>query len=291
MGTVVYQQGFQSSQLNEPRALRLRLSSPNPHFYQTFGLALKSHFLDSSNAEDTRNRNVDKPAASSGPDSSGWSFLQSLSSGSSSSSSYLSKTMSSEKEKTYVQRPTSCRTLSDESLALCTENLGSETGSDVTDVEDLFSLSLSDVQTKKPEETTTETRTLKSRKRNVSPSDLPPPLTSMRGSQCIQMRPHREDGRLVMTAIKAPPRNRCLQADRSNGRLRLSILRDSDEFVENEEETIESEETEEYEEEEEEDEEDEVMDMRNVQSSRRCVDGDRKNRGLPNWESFCVASS
>lgn len=284
----MYQQGFQSSQLDEPRALRLRLSSPNPHFSQPFGLALKSHFLDSSNAEDTRNRNVDKPAASSGPDSSGWSFLQSLSSGSSSS---LSKTTSSEKEKTYVQRPSSCRTLSDESLALCTENLGSETGSEVTDVEDLFSLSLSDVQTKKPEETTTETRTLKGRKRDVSPSDLPPPLTSMRGSQCIQISPHREDGRLVMTAIKAPPSNRCLRADRSNGRLRLSILRDSDEFVENEEETIESEENEEYEEEEEEDEEDEVMDMRNVQISRRCVDGDRKNRGLPNWESFCVASS
>lgn len=287
MGTVVYQQGFQS-QLNEPRALRLRLSSPNPHFSQPFGLALKSHLLDSSNAEDTRIRNDDKSAASSGPDSSGWSFLQSLSSGSSSSST---KTTSSEKEKTYVQRPSSCRALSDQSLALCTENLGSESGSDVTDIDDLFSL---DVQTKNLGETTTETRTVKSRKRNLSPSDLPPPLTTMRGFQCIQMRPHREDGRLVMTATKAPPRNGCFQADRSNGRLRLSILKDSDEFVENEEETIEPEEPEEYEEEEEEEEEeddDEVMGIENVQMSRRCVQGDRENRGLLNWESFCVATS
>ncbi|ESQ41935.1 hypothetical protein EUTSA_v10015905mg [Eutrema salsugineum] len=289
MGTVVYQQGFQSSQLDEPRALRLRLSSPNPHFSQPFGLALKSHLLDSSNAEDTQNRNDDKTVASSGPDSSCWSFLQSLSSASSnSSSSSLSNTKSSEKEKTYVQRPSSCGALSNESLALCTENLGSETGSDVTDVEDLFSLSVSDVQTKKLREITTETKTLKSRKENVSPSDLPPPLTSMRGSQCIQMRPHREDGRLVMTATKAPPRNRCFQADRSNGRLRLSIMKDSDEFVENKEETIEPEETEEYEEEED---DDEVMGMENVQRSRRCVKGDRKNRGLLNWESFCVATS
>lgn len=281
MGTVVYQQGFQS-QLNEPRALRLRLSSPNPHFSQPFGLALKSHLLDSSNAEDTRIRNDDKSAASSG-----WSFLQSLSSGSSSSST---KTTSSEKEKTYVQRPSSCRALSDQSLALCTENLGSESGSDVTDIDDLFSL---DVQTKNLGETTTETRTVKSRKRNLSPSDLPPPLTTMRGFQCIQMRPHREDGRLVMTATKAPPRNGCFQADRSNGRLRLSILKDSDEFVENEEETIEPEEPEEYEEEEEEEEEDddEVMGIENVQMSRRCVQGDRENRGLLNWESFCVATS
>ncbi|CAH8271601.1 unnamed protein product [Arabidopsis lyrata] len=287
MGTVVYQQGFQS-QLNEPRALRLRLSSPNPHFSQPFGLALKSHLLDSSNAEDTRIRNDDKSAASSGPDLSGWSFLQSLSSGSSSSST---KTTSSEKEKTYVQRPSSCRALSDQSLALCTENLGSESGSDVTDIDDLFSL---DVQTKNLGETTTETRTVKSRKRNLSPSDLPPPLTTMRGFQCIQMRPHREDGRLVMTATKAPPRNGCFQADRSNGRLRLSILKDSDEFVENEEETIEPEEPEEYEEEEEEEEEeddDEVMGIENVQMSRRCVQGDRENRGLLNWESFCVATS
>ncbi|XP_010492982.1 PREDICTED: protein FANTASTIC FOUR 3-like [Camelina sativa] len=284
MGTVVYQQGFQS-QLNEPRALRLRLSSPNPHFFQPFGLALKSPSLDSPNAEDTRNLNDDKPAASSGPDSSGWSFLQSLSSGSSSS-----KTTSSEKEKTYVQRPSSCRALSDQSLALCTENLGSESGSDVTDVDDLFSL---DVQSKNLGETTTETRALKSRKRNVSPSDLPPPLTTMRGFQSIQMRPHRENGRLVMTATNAPPSNRCFQADRSNGRLRLSILKDSDEFVENEEETVEPEETEEYEEENEEEveEEDEVMDIENIQRSRRCAEGKQGNRGLLNWESFCVATS
>lgn len=285
MGTVVYQQGFQSyleSQLNEPRALRLRLSSPNPHFSQPFGFALKSHLLDSSNAEETRNRQDDKPPASSDSDSTGWSFLQSLSSGSSSST----KTTSSEKEKTYVQRPSSCRTLSDQSLALCTENLGSESGSDVTDVEDLFSL---DVQTKNLGETTTETRQLKSRKGNVSPSDLPPPLTTMRGFQCIQMRPHREDGRLVMTATKAPPRNCCFQADRSDGRLRLSILKDSDEFVENQEETIEPEETEEHEEKEEGD--DEVMGIENAQSSRRYVEDDRENRGLLNWESFCVATS
>ncbi|CAH8365266.1 unnamed protein product [Eruca vesicaria subsp. sativa] len=280
MGTVVYQQGFQSSQFDEPRALRLRLSSPNPHFSQPFGLALKSHLHDSFNAEDTRNFKDDKPAASSVPESSGWSFLQSLSSGSS---------RNTEKEKTYVQRPSSCRTLSDESLALCTENLGSETGSDVTDVEDLFLLSLADVKTKKLEETTTETRTLKSRKENVRPSDLPPPLTSMRGSQCIQMRPRREDGRLVMTATKEPPRNMCFQADRSNGRLRLSILKDSDESVKDEEEMLEPEETEEEEEEKDLLDNDEVMET--VERSRRCVEGDRENRGLLNWESFYVATS
>ncbi|KAL0730198.1 hypothetical protein Bca4012_026291 [Brassica carinata] len=272
MGTVVYQQGFQSSQLNEPWALRLRLSSPTPHFTQPFGLALNSHLLDSSNAKHTQNRNDAKPAASSAhDDSSSWSFLQSLSSGS-------SKITSSEKEKTYVQRPSSSRTLSDESLALCTENLGSETGSDVTDVEDLFSLSVSDVQTKKLKVTSTETRSIKIKK--GCPSDLPPPLTSMRGSQCIQMRPHREDGRLVMTATKAPPLNRCFQADRSNGRLRLSILKDKEEKIVPEE----------YEDEEKEDDE-VIMDMENVQRSRRCTEGSRENRRLLNWESFSVATS
>ncbi|CAN8300620.1 unnamed protein product [Cochlearia groenlandica] len=280
MGTVVYQQGFQSSQLNEPIALRLRLSSPNPLFFQPFGLALKSHLLDSSNTEDTLNPNYDddKQDSSSG----GWSFLQSLSS---SSSSLSYKTTSSEKElTTYVQKPSYCRGLSEESLALCTEKLGSETGSDVTtDLEELFSLSVRDVQSKKPNKTT-----IKTRKRDVviSPSDLPPPLTSMRGSHCIQMRPHREDGRLVMTATKAPPRNRCFQADRSNGRLRLSILRDFDEIVDNkEDDTIESNQ------ENEEEDDDEVMGTENVhERSRRCVQGDLENRGLLNWESFCIAT-
>ncbi|KAJ4910740.1 Protein FANTASTIC FOUR 3 [Raphanus sativus] len=268
MGTVVYQQGFQSSQLNEPWALRLRLSSPTPHFSQPFGLALKPHLLDSSNAQDTQNRNDGKPAASSGTvDSSSWSFLQSLAYDSSS----LSKTTSSEKEKTYVQRPSSSRTLSDESLALCTENLGSETGSDVTDVEDLFSLSSSDVQSKKLEVTTTETRTLKIKK--GCPSNLPPPLTSMRGSHCIQMRPHREDGRLVMTATKAQPLNRCFQADRSNGRLRLSILKDKEEKIEPDE----------YEDDIDEEEDDDLMDMENVQIARICTEGDRENLRLLNW--------
>ncbi|XP_010546857.1 PREDICTED: protein FANTASTIC FOUR 3 isoform X1 [Tarenaya hassleriana] len=284
MATVVYQ-GFQSCleshQLSEPRALRLRLSAPNPHFCQPLELAFKSCSLNSPCPD---------------PDLGGWSFLQALSLGSPLSNP------SSEKEKAYVQSSPS-KTLSEKSLALCTENLGNETGSDITD-DDVFSLT-----SPRAEETRTLTsRGLKSRKGNVVPS-FPPPLTSMRGFECIRLRPHREDGRLVLRATNEPPRNTCFHAERSNGRLRLSILRDSDHFenqeedeVEDEEERVEPEneihtaecdlEREVAEEKHDDDEEKQTMSVENhLQRPGRCVEGDQDNRGLLNWDHFCVATS
>lgn len=297
MATVVYQ-GFQSyfeSQHFEPRALRLRLSSPNnPHL----STPLKSHFLDSSiTPQDNTNTINAASLSSSGPNSGpnsdskseSWSFLESLSN--SSSDDTEKKTLLP-----YVQPPSSRRTLSDESLALCTESLGSETGSDIIHDEDLFSIS-SELQTMETRtSSTTSISSREDRKRNAMAS-LPPPLTSMRGFHCIQVKSHRENGRLVMTATRPPPRNRCLQ-DRSNGCVRLAILIDSDDhIVESEskekEETIEiqrdnEEEVEEFKEEEE---KIKVIGVEKIQRSRRCVEGDRENRGFLNWESFCVATS
>ncbi|KFK38016.1 hypothetical protein AALP_AA3G059300 [Arabis alpina] len=302
MATVVYQ-GFQShfeSQHFEPRALRLRLSSPNNPLLST---PLKSHFLDSSTTPQDKTTTTNAASLSSSSDSTSdsksetWSFLESLSNSSS----------GDDKEKKtllpYVQPPSSRRTLSDESLALCTESLGSETGSDIIH-EDMFLISseLQTMETRKSSSTTSR----QDRKRNAMAS-LPPPLTTMSGFDCIQVKSHRENGRLVMTAARAPPRNRCLQ-DRSNGCVRLAILIDSDEHIvaseshkeEEEEETIETQrdneqEIPEYQEEEEEDvkeeEEIEVIGVEMIQRSRRCVEGDRENRGFLNWESLCVATS
>lgn len=291
MATVVYQSYFESQHF-EPRALRLRLSSPNnPHL----STPLKSHFQDSSITPQDNNTTVNAaslspsvPNSSSNSNSGSWSFLESL-----------SNSNSSDNEKKILspfQTPSSRRTLSDESLALCTESLGSETGSDIIH-EDLFSISykLQTMETK-----TTSTTSRQSRKRNAVAS-FPPPLTSMSGFDCIQVESHRENGRLVMTATRPPPRNRCLQ-DRSNGCVRLAILIDSDDHTETETETKEEEETfelerdneeeiPEHEEEEEEVEEIEVMDVEKIQRSRRCVEGNRENRGFLNWESFCVATS
>ncbi|XP_013626497.1 PREDICTED: protein FANTASTIC FOUR 4-like [Brassica oleracea var. oleracea] len=281
MATVVYQ-GFQShfeSQHFEPRALRLRLSSPNnPHS----STPLKSHFLDSSI---TPQDNISTTKATSKTES--WSFLESISN--SSSDDKDKKTLLPP----YVHTPSSRRTFSDESLALCTESLGSETGSDVINDQDLFSVT-SELQTTETRTTTTRT-SRQDRKRNMMAS-LPPPLTSMRGLDSIQVKSHRENGRLVMTAMKPLPRNRCLQ-DRSYGCVRLAILIDSNGHIETEtregeEETVEilrdsEEEIPQYEEEE----EVEVKVIKNTQRSNRCHEGDLENKGFLNWESFCVATS
>ncbi|WZY83377.1 protein FANTASTIC FOUR 4 [Brassica napus] len=278
MATVVYQ-GFQShfeSQHFEPRALRLRLSSPNnPHS----STPLKSHFLDASI---TPQDNISTTKAASKTES--WSFLEPI-----------SNLSSDDKDKKtslppYVHTPSSRRTLSDESLALCTESLGSETGSDVINDQDLFSVT-SELQTTETRPTTRSSR--QDRKRNTVAS-LPPPLTSMRGLDGIQVKSHRENGRLVMTAMKPLPRDRCLQ-DRSNGCVRLAILIDSNDQIETEikeeGETVEimrdnEEEIQQYEEE-----EVELMVIKNTQRSNRCHEGDLENRGFLNWESFCVATS
>ncbi|KAG2316099.1 hypothetical protein Bca4012_066937 [Brassica carinata] len=287
MATVVYQ-GFQShfeSQHFEQRALRLRLSSPNnPHS----STALKSYFLDSSI---TPKDNISTTKAASKSES--WSFLESISN--SSSDDKDKKTLLPP----YVHTPSSRRTLSDESLALCTESLGSETGSDVINDPDLFSVT-SELQTIETRPTTTRS-SRQDRKRNTMAS-LPPPLTSMRGFDGIQVKSHRENGRLVMTAMKPLPRDRCLQ-DRSNGCVRLAILIDSNDHIETktkeEEQTVKivrdnEEQIQQYEEEEEvEEEKQEVEEMviKNTQRSNRCHEGDLENRGFLNWESFCVATS
>ncbi|AEE74331.1 unnamed protein product [Arabidopsis thaliana] len=300
MATVVYQSYFESQHF-EPRALRLRLSS---HTNPQLSTPLKSHFQNSSIAPQDNPITINaaslpssspNPSSNSDTNSGSWSFLESLSNSS-----------SNDKEKKTLplfQSPSSRRTLSDESLALCTESLGSETGSDIIH-EDMFSIS-SELQTMETRTTsTTSNPSRQDRKRNTMAS-LPPPLTSMIGFDCIEVKSHRENGRLVMMATRPPPRNRCLQ-DRSNGCVRLAILIDSDDHIETEtkeekeeeeEETIETvrdneEEIPEYKEEEEEKEEEiKVKGVEKVQRSRRCIEGDRENRGFLNWESLCVATS
>ncbi|XP_010486084.1 PREDICTED: protein FANTASTIC FOUR 4-like [Camelina sativa] len=301
MATVVYQSYFESQHF-EPRALRLRLSSPNNLHLST---PLRSHFQEDSSVtpqDNTTTTNAASlPSSSPKPDSNSasWSFLESLSN--SSSNDEEKKTLS------VFQSPSSRRTLSDESLALCTESLGSETGSDIIHEDEfLFSVS-SELQAMETKTASATSRSSRQDKRRNMMASLPPPLTSMSGFDCIEVKSHRENGRLVMTAAKPLPRNRCIQ-DRSNGCVRLAILIDSDDHIdtetkEEEEETTETmrdneeeipehdEEKVEEDDEEEVEEEIEVKCVEKVQRSRRCTEGDRENRGFLNWESFCVATS
>ncbi|XWS13595.1 hypothetical protein CRYUN_Cryun36dG0051200 [Craigia yunnanensis] len=334
MATIVYRQGLLScleTQLVEPRSPRLPLSSARPHFCQPLELAIKSCFFD-SNTEEIEEKccfeEVSKKTdflhdkhISSNPDLGGWSFLQVLSDGPQSSKDIV------EKENTYVHPlvKRSLSTLSEKSLELCTENLGNETGSDILE-DNIFSLSSSDSEGENsPTRKQHKSRQLLGAKKAIS-RNFPPPLTTISGSESLQVRTHREDGRLVIKAVKAPSTNTLFQAERSNGRLRLCLLKDSTPSFDYEEEAADKEcegssednkeeefgndgnyEAEEMEEEEEE--EDGAYLEEGIDGKRadlgaelgmkkfkglgrgRCKEGEHENKGLLNWEPFWVATS
>ncbi|KDP40138.1 hypothetical protein JCGZ_02136 [Jatropha curcas] len=228
MATVVYQ-GLQScleSQLVESRTLRLRLSSPKPQFYESLELALKTCSLESNTKELSEKRHEEEKHKS---DMGGWSFLQVLS-----DTSVSKKEPLMEKEKNTYVHPLMKRypsTLSEKSLELCTENLGSESGTDIVD-DSIFSLSSSLESEEEEAIVNCQTREqqnphqlLGAKKANSR--SFPPPLTTMSGSEFLRVRSHREDGRLIIKAVKAPLPPAYFQAERSHGRLRLSFVKDA----------------------------------------------------------------
>ncbi|RZR89762.1 hypothetical protein BHM03_00017540 [Ensete ventricosum] len=155
----------------------------------------------------------------------------------------------------------SSSSLSQKSLQTCTESLGSETGSDdfssVLDELDVDYLPM--VVTERAEEnhdvhdkfvTIEERRVWRNREaeerevpqrkgkeltsvnyhcsvsRRSIPRLFPPPLPSIcrrDGGPCLQMRPHRREGRLLVEAVSVPSKN-YLHAQREGGRLLLSFI-------------------------------------------------------------------
>lgn len=110
--------------------------------------------------------------------------------------------------------------LSDKSLELCTENLGNETGCVETSEDSLFSSIPSPVSSDQYENSPRRSTANK----EARPRSFPPPLTTIRGGKSIQFRSSRQDGRLLIEAVRAPPAHRTLQAERNQGRLRLCFL-------------------------------------------------------------------
>ncbi|KAF1897340.1 hypothetical protein Lal_00035043 [Lupinus albus] len=136
-----------------------------------------------------------------------------------------------------VKRTKSC--LSEKSLEICTENLGSETGSD-----GLFSSYPSEteeekeghhqqqVEEKEDKLTIEETKynfggsAAATKKYSLSSRSFPPPLPSL--SSSLHMRTHRVNGRLVLEAVSVPSNNNfCVQ--RQNGRLVLTFANHEEE--------------------------------------------------------------
>ncbi|KAL5982544.1 hypothetical protein ACLOJK_016617 [Asimina triloba] len=216
------------------------------------------------------------------------------------------------------------------SLELCTENLGCETGTVLTNTDfSSHASSSSNPNSPKPsmpQERAKLRRSLTNRKENPGP--FPPPLTSISGQSSIHMKPHREGGRLILKAVTVPSAHACLQAERSDGRLRLRLVSrnppteatvDGDEKVGEEDEGKMSDnistpthaETKGGEEQggsgsgsgssssrpvclgerrNEKDERGEIG-IGKYQRPGRCKEGGHRNKGLLNWEPFWVASS
>jgi hypothetical protein len=228
MATIVCQ-GLQScldSHLVEPRTVRLKMSSPKPHFSQPLELALKSCFLDSNTKEvgELSSNNNNNHQTSSNPDLGGWSFLQALST----TPSSIEKDNTTTYVHPLVKR--SWSKLSEKSLELCTENLGNETGTDINESNIIFSLPSCDsnseggnLPTMVEQPKSRQLFGAKSKKANLH--NFPPPLTTISGMESLRVRPHREDGRLIIKAVKAPAKHTYFQTERSQGRLRLSLFK------------------------------------------------------------------
>ncbi|KAL6188736.1 hypothetical protein ACLB2K_040127 [Fragaria x ananassa] len=223
MATIVCQ-GLQSClqepQLVEPRTLRLKLSSPIPHHlfsatplelgFKSFLSSESNHIKELSHEEKCHH---DKPATKNS-DLGGWSFLQAISNNSSQQQNPSTPV--------YNKRSSSVTRLNEKSLELCTENLGNETGTIFIE-NSIFDSN--DENLVKRDQQKKQSKSLGGKKSAIV-HNFPPPLTTISGSESLQVRPHREEGRLILKAVKSPLTQTCFQAERSNGRLRLCFSKD-----------------------------------------------------------------
>ncbi|XP_058089698.1 protein FAF-like, chloroplastic [Magnolia sinica] len=155
-------------------------------------------------------------------------------------SSILSEKPNSASQAPYIHPlvKQSASSLSKKSLEICTESLGSETGSDgFSSSSEDGDFSLSDVS-ENEQETEQEKEGCRNVRRELgavnyncsmnrrsTPRSFPPPLPSIsrRDGPCLHMRPHRKDGRLVLEAVPVTSHN-YLHVEREGGRLRLSFV-------------------------------------------------------------------
>ncbi|KAG2693654.1 hypothetical protein I3843_08G101900 [Carya illinoinensis] len=160
----------------------------------------------------------------SGANSYGLSFLQALA-----DNSQYSKENETENGKVYVHphvKRSSLR-LSEESLRMCTESLGSETGSACTEISideiALFSVVSENGQSKQA----SKLHGFRVSKKKLNhPWSFPPPLKSISCSSGVRVKSHREGGRLVLKAFTVPSCRGLFHAERGDGRLRIRMVRD-----------------------------------------------------------------
>ncbi|MCE0481807.1 hypothetical protein HAX54_039879 [Datura stramonium] len=203
-------QGLQSClepTLVEPRVLMNTLAPTRANFPQPMSLPKKSKIAQQEGEIEDENDNGFKDLQNQDDNVGGWSFIQALAN----PCPYTRKGDAEDEVYVHPLAKLHC-SLNTKSLEMCTESLGSETGSDISEnIEELTNFH--GVQRSKCREF--------AKKFNRAEASFPPPLTSMSG---IQIRPHREGGRLVLKAVTSTCCNSNFRAERANGRLRLSLL-------------------------------------------------------------------
>ncbi|XP_071726956.1 protein FANTASTIC FOUR 3-like [Rutidosis leptorrhynchoides] len=152
--------------------------------------------------------------------------------------------------------------LSQKSLELCTESLGSETGSDTSEDDIIFVVPKSVKRCRRDQ--------MESKK--VMTRNFPPPLTTISGSKPFQVRPHREGGRLIIEASETNLGNNCLRAERSDGRLRLTCWKTDFDNENNENERNDLEKGE--------DEIERNVVVEKLQRVRRCIENGHGDKGI-----------
>ncbi|XP_022150270.1 protein FANTASTIC FOUR 3-like [Momordica charantia] len=279
MSSSIYQ-GLQSC-LTEPHVLRLKLTPSKSNSSRPaaategedselsaahFDAQIETHLEMGENSAASAALVADMTALEGGGNGGGgWSCLQALSG-------------------VYVDPPKkqySPTTLSRRSLEMCTESLGSETGSDGSETggDDRTSLFLLDVtevsptaSDKKPQPRFSRLSKLRAAKK-LAKLSYPPPLTSMNGPMGVKVKPYREEGRLVLKAESLPSVKPCFVVERGNGRLRLRLA--------NEHRIVE---------EEEEEKEEKNIGKLGRGTRCKCKEGGGGRKELLNWKPFLVST-
>ncbi|CAL5427739.1 unnamed protein product [Camellia sinensis] len=213
--------------LIEPPALRLKLDPPKsfPWPQSLFAPRQQEHQESSHNEVNNNKDNngcvdCDSKSNNNG-EMGGWSFIQALT-----NKPHNCKEVTENEKEVYVHPlvKLSSSTLSKTSLEMCTESLGSETGSDISESSDEFSSVWPENSLRS--NTIQQSKSRELGKKLTRSGSFPPPLTSISGSDSVRVRPHREGGRLVIKAVAVASCNGYFQAERVDGRLRLCLLKE-----------------------------------------------------------------
>lgn len=232
-----------------------------------------------------------KKQISQNADMGGWSFLQSLCE----AKGIVRNREVETKKPDYVYPTDQKLSVAKLSLEMCTESLGTESGSETGGEISLLAQEATSIPmiplTFNPQEETYST---------VRENSFPPPLKSVKGFNHSRMvKSYTEDGRLVVQAIRVCSPPRCFVSERCEGRLRLCLLENNllshygdEEFEENESEFEAREEDEDNEngleddaqEEVEEEDEGKIGNKKIRRPRRRCNENGCEPKSMHIWE-------